>query len=98
MWTYGGTIVLTIVSFAVLTFALHDEMLRGDRAALALAGFIAVFWVMRLVVDAFYFRSEDWPEGPQFKIGHLLLNSLFVSLVVGYGGLVVWHIFHRNIR
>ena len=27
----------------------------------------------------------------QFKIGHLLLNSLFASLVLGYGGLVVWH-------
>ena len=96
MWTYAATIVFTVVSFAVMTFVLHTEMLRGDRAALVVASFIALFWIMRLLADAFYYRSEDWPEGPQFQIGHLLLNSLFVSLVIGYGGLVVWHLLPPN--
>src|SRR5882724_10076054 len=43
MWTYGAFIVLTIVAFGTLTLALHDELLRGDRSALGLAGFIGAF-------------------------------------------------------
>lgn len=95
MWTQGGFIVLTILGFATATLLLHGNMLAGEPGALAIAGFAATFWSCRLLCDAFYFRSEDWPEGPQFGIGHALLNSLFSLLVLGYGGLVVWHLLGR---
>jgi alginate O-acetyltransferase complex protein AlgI len=92
MWTYGATIVLVITGFGTATLFLHASMLRGDPAALAIAGFIAVFWTLRVLCDAFYFKSEDWPKGPKFEVGHVLLNTLFVTLIVGYGGLVVWRL------
>jgi hypothetical protein len=63
---------------------LHQEMLRGDRAAVGLAAFIAVYWTARISVDAFYFSHTDWPKGKQFVIGHALLTSLFVFLAVTY--------------
>jgi hypothetical protein len=91
MWTQGVFIVATIVAFAVLTLTLHNEMMRGDRAALAVAGFAATFWGMRILVDLVVYRHSDWPKGPQFVIGHALLNCLFGLLVAGYGGLLVWH-------
>jgi hypothetical protein len=40
MWTYGSFTVGSIIGFGVLTLFLHNELLRGDRAALALATFI----------------------------------------------------------
>src|SRR5438552_4137586 len=43
MWTYGGFTVLTIVAFGILTVALHDEFVRGDRTATGLAAFIAPY-------------------------------------------------------
>lgn len=92
MWTYGGFVALTILAFGVLTLSLHGEMLCGDRAALGLAAFIGVFWAARVVVDCFYFRHADWPEGRRFVLGHILLTSLFVALAVTYLGLVVWRI------
>ena len=62
-YVYGGFTVLTIFSFGVLTFLLHGEMLRGERAATALAVFIAIYWTARIGVDAFYYDHRDWPAG-----------------------------------
>ena len=91
LWTYWAFTGGTIVAFGVLTFALHDELLRGDRAALALAMFIGLFWVARILVDTFYYSHKDWPAGRQFVVGHILLTLLFVCLAATYLGLVAWH-------
>jgi alginate O-acetyltransferase complex protein AlgI len=90
LWVQGGFTVLTIIAFGTLTLVLHTEMLRGDRAAMALACFIGSYWTARILVDAFYFSSDDWPKGRQFVIGHILLTSLFVALASSYWGLFVW--------
>ena len=84
MYVYGGFTVLTIFAFGVLTFLLHDEMLRGERAARALAVFIAVYWTARIGVDALYYDHRDWPVGRQFVVGHFLLTGLFCALAVTY--------------
>lgn len=90
MWTYGGTIVLTIVAFGTMSVVLHDEIIRGDPAARALSLFIGCFWLFRILIDAFYFRHDDWPKGPAFTIGHALLTTLFIALAGTYLGLFVW--------
>jgi len=92
MWVHGGFAVLTIVSFGVLTLALHDEMLRGDRSALYLAAFIAVYWTTRIIVDFTYYEHKDWPRGGGFVLGHTLLTLLFIFLAATYAGLLVWHV------
>jgi alginate O-acetyltransferase complex protein AlgI len=96
LWVQSGFTVLTIVGFGTLTLLLHQELLRGDRAALALAGFIAIYWSSRILVDAFYFSHSDWPKGPMFVVGHTLLTLLFCSLAVSYIGLFVWHTWLRS--
>ena len=83
-WVYGFYIVLSIVSFAVLTWRLHDSFLAGESAARGLAGFIAVFWTVRVLADAFWYDSRDWPAGNAMVVGHALLTSLFSSLAVVY--------------
>jgi hypothetical protein len=96
LWVQGSFTVLTIIAFGTLTLILHKELLRGDRAALALAAFMAIYWTARILVDAFYFSSKDWPKGKQFVIGHILLTSLFVSLAASYWGLIVWNVWIRT--
>jgi hypothetical protein len=90
LWVQSGFTVLTIVAFGTLTLLLHAELLRGDRAALGLACFIAIYWTTRILVDAFYFSHADWPKGPAFVVGHTLLTLLFFSLAVSYAGLFIW--------
>ena len=84
MWVYGGFTVYTIIAFGTMTLFLHDEMLRGDRAAIAVALFIAVYWLLRIIVDFAYYSHADWPRGKQFVIGHILLTALFTFLSATY--------------
>jgi hypothetical protein len=96
LWVQSSFTVLTIIAFGTLTLALHAELLRGDRAALGLACFIATYWTARILVDAFYFSHEDWPKGKQFVIGHFLLTCLFVALAGSYWGLLIWQVWLRT--
>ena len=89
MIVYGGFTVLTIAAFGVLTLYLHGEMLHGERAATALAVFIAIYWTARIGVDFFYYENKDWPKGPQFVAGHILLTGLFFALAVTYWAVLI---------
>lgn len=84
MHVYSGYTVYTILSFGVLTLLLHRELLHGERAARALAVFIAIYWTARIGVDFLYYEHKDWPEGTQFVVGHVLLTGLFCALAVTY--------------
>lgn len=95
LWVQSGFTVLTIVAFGVLTLILHSELLRGDRAALGLAGFIGIYWTTRILVDALYFSHKDWPKGTVFIVGHALLTLLFLALAASYIGLLVWQVWLR---
>lgn len=96
LWVQSGFTVLTIVAFGTLTLVLHAELLRGDRAAMGLSAFIGVYWMARVIVDAFYFSHTDWPQGRQFVIGHALLTSLFCFLAISYWSLFVWNAWMKS--
>lgn len=96
LWVQGGFTVLTIIAFGTLTLVLHRELLRGDRAALALACFIGIYWTTRILVDAIYFSHADWPKGTAFVVGHVLLTLLFSFLATSYVGLFVWQLWLRT--
>ena len=89
MWVYAGTTLMTIIAFGVLTLFLHAELLAGDRAAVALALFIALFWTSRIAVDFLYFEHADWPKGQLFVIGHVCLTALFAALASTYWAVVI---------
>jgi hypothetical protein len=91
MWVYGGFTFYTIIAFGVMSLALHSEILRGDRAALALAFFIGFYWLLRIVVDFACYSHRDWPAGVAFRIGHVLLTLLFVFLAASFLGAAFWH-------
>ena len=95
LWAQGGFTVLTIIAFGTFILALHKELLRGDRAAMWLAGFIALYWSVRILVDAFYFSHADWPAGRFFLVGHVLLTSLFCGLASTLVGLLAWNLSRR---
>jgi hypothetical protein len=90
MWTYAGTTLLTIIAFGILTLTLHDAFLARDRAAVALAAFIAVFWTLRLIVDFAWLPRAGWPKGAAFILGHVLLVGLFLALAATYWLVVIW--------
>ena len=92
MWVYGGFTVFTIVAFGTLTLALHAELLRGERAALALALFIGVYWTLRIAVEFFYYDLADWPRGRGMVAGRILLTLLFFCLAGSNLALFIWKV------
>ena len=96
LWVQSGFTLITIIAFGTLTLALHPELLRGDRAALGLTAFIGIYWTARILVDAFYFSHEDWPQGRLFVVGHALLTALFCLLAASYLALFVWNVWLRT--
>jgi len=89
---YAIYVGLTIVSIGTLTFYLHDELLGTSRATNALCMLMGGFWGLRILVDFFWFKHQDWPRGPSFVIGHTCLTALFFSLTSTYLGLALWHL------
>lgn len=96
MWVHGGFAVYTIAAFGVMTLLLHDEILSGQRAALALSVFIGTYWLLRIIVDFTYYSHSDWPQGKGFVIGHLFLTLLFVFLSATYLGVSVRNLLARG--
>ena len=90
-WTYGAFIVLSIIALGTLSGVLHFELMRGERAAVAVSIWIGVFWGTRIAVDLFYFKPGDWPRGRLFEIGHTFLTFAFVCLAALFGIVVPWH-------
>ncbi len=88
-WKYVGAMIVTLPT---LTLLFHDHFLRGDPMAQALAFIIAIFWTGRLVIDFVSYQDGPWPKGFIFKLGHLLLNTLFLFLALTYWSLFIWHL------
>lgn len=92
MWVHGAFTVYTIISFGALTILLHDDILRGQRSAVAMAAFIGMYWLLRVVVDFTYYDHSDWPKGRALAAGHILLTSLFIFLSATYLGASLIHL------
>jgi hypothetical protein len=82
-WVYSFYILLCIVSFAAMTWRLHDAFLAGEAAARCIAIFIAIFWTVRVLVD-FWYDHRDWPPANALVAGHAMATSLFGTLAAVY--------------
>ena len=92
VWVAGGFLVFTYLGFGVLTLVLHDEMVRGDRSAVALAAFIGLYWLARVAIDVTAFRNAPWPPGILFRLGHAALVALFGYFAAVYLALAAVHL------
>jgi hypothetical protein len=81
---HGAFIVLTIIGFGVITLAAANDLLAGTALALAVNGFIGLFWLTRLLVQAFYFDAGPWLTTLFLKVGYRLLSLLFVYFTAVY--------------
>lgn len=83
-WVYGVFIVLVIIGFGTLTLFFANEMAEGQLVARSLAGFIAIFWNVRLIVQWFVFDARPFLKNAWLKMGYQLLTVAFVCLTAVY--------------
>ena len=88
-WTYAAYVCGAHLAFGLLSLLAPDRLLDGSMLARAVAGFIAVWWGVRLLVVIFGCERRELPDRPSVHWAHRVLLLLFTSLTVGYGFIAV---------
>lgn len=83
-WTYAGYILGINLSFGLLSTFDFRDLINGSKLAMAITGFIAIYWISRILVQFFYFDKTDFPTGKWNKLGEILLIALFIFLSLVY--------------
>ena len=83
-WVYYSFIGLVLVGFGAATFRFADAMAAGEPLPRAFCGFVAVFWIARLVVAAFVFDVRPYLTNWFYRLGYQGTNAVFIYLTVVY--------------
>lgn len=80
--TYGRYIQGLNFSFGLISFLLADELKNGSPLAVAITGLIAAYWTGKLITQFAYYPMYEIPNKLIFKIGEVLMNTLFITFAV----------------
>ena len=83
-WVYGGYVVMSIVAFGIISVTNAAEIAEGSGLARAFCGYVCVFWLVRLalqaVLDVKQHLTEWW-----LTAGYHTLSVVFLLLVLIFG-------------
>jgi hypothetical protein len=82
-WTYGGYVVLGIIALGVISMACADELATGSGLARAVCGYGAVFWGVRLGLQA-VFDVKPHLTAWWLAVGYHSLTVLFLFFTAVY--------------
>ena len=80
VWTHGVFIVLTIIAFGAISVANAPALAAGSALARWFCGFVAVFWLSRLVVQLFLFDARPYLTNALLRFGYRGLTAVFAYL------------------
>ena len=83
-WVYGGYVVLSIVSFGMISVMNSAELASGGGLARGVCAYITVFWGIRLGLQ-WVFDVEEHLTKWWLKTGYHLLTVLFLGFILVYG-------------
>lgn len=83
-WTYAAYILVINLCFGLVSVFCYRESSNGSKLAMLLTGFIAVYWISRILIQFFYFDRTGFPKGMWHKLGEALLITLFIFLSTVY--------------
>jgi hypothetical protein len=92
-WTYAGYILVTNLSFGIVSIVAVDELMNGSTLARAISLFISLYWIARIIIQFFYFDRYAAPKGSIYLWGEIALVTLFVYLSVVYS-----YLFYMNLK
>jgi uncharacterized membrane protein YhaH (DUF805 family) len=82
-WVYGGYVVLSIVAFAMLSVFHPDELAGGSGLARGFCAYVAVFWGIRVGLQA-VFDVKEHLTAWWLKTGYVVLTLMFTALATVY--------------
>ena len=91
-WVYGGYVVLSIIAFAALSVLNPRELAGGSGLARGFCAYVAVFWGIRVVLQA-VFDVKAHLTVWWLKLGYFVLTLLFASFTATY----TWGALHSGV-
>jgi len=82
--TYGRYIQGLNFAFGLIAILFHEDLKNGSSLAVALTGLIAAYWAGKVATQFSYYPMYEIPKKAIFKIGEVLMNTLFISFAVIY--------------
>lgn len=82
-WVYGGYVVLNIIAFGVISTRHAGEIAAASPLARSFAGYVAVFWGVRLSLQA-VFDVKEYLTTWWLRLGYQVLTGLFLLLTICY--------------
>jgi hypothetical protein len=83
-WVYAGYVVLSIVAFAALSLLHARELAAGSPLARGVCAYIAVFWGIRLALQA-VFDMKPYLTTWWKTLGYAVLTVWFAAFTIIYG-------------
>ena len=83
-WVYFTFIGLTLLSFGLITFFYAPALAGGAPLARALCGFLAAFWMLRLIIAAFVFDVRPYLTTSYYRLGYHATTLVFIYLSAVY--------------
>lgn len=83
-WTYSAYIFMINLCFGSLSLFAANDIIDSSRLATIVTGFIAVYWISRVLVQFFYFDKSGFPTGRWHRAAEVALTTLFIMLSVIY--------------
>jgi len=88
-WVYGGYVVLSIVAFGLICLFNAGELANGSSLARAFCGYVAVFWGVRLALQA-VLDVRSHLTTPWLHAGYHTLTTLFAALTTLFSFAAMW--------
>jgi hypothetical protein len=83
-WTYGGYVVLGIIALGAMSLACADELASGTRLGRAVCAYGALFWGVRVMLQA-VFDVKPHLTAWWLTAGYHALTVLFLFFTAVYG-------------
>lgn len=83
-WVYYAFIGLCLVSFGLGTVVFAETLASGTDFARAVCGFLAAFWMIRLIAATFVFDVSPYLTNRFRRLGYQATNIVFLYLPVVY--------------
>jgi hypothetical protein len=95
-WVYAAYIFCFHLCFGLLGLLGADLLLDQSILATVVCGFIAVYWLARLVIQFTWFDRSDAPQGLRFKLAEALLVCAFAAFAGAFGWAFVFNLMERQ--
>ena len=90
--TYGRYIQGLNFSFGLISLLFTSDLKNQSSLAVAITGLIAAYWTGKVITQFSYYPMYQIPKKAIFKIGEVLMNTLFITFSVIFIWLFIWNL------